>query len=69
MKPFIVIPLTVETCIVTGEEAPAVTVAANVASGPPLANKATAEVPSCAAAVVASLPLSTVKEPRPSGAV
>ena len=69
MKPSLVIPATVETCIVTGEEAPAVTLADNVTSGPPLANKATVEVPSCAAAVVASLPLSTVKEPRPSGAV
>ena len=32
-----------------------------------LVNKATAEVPSCAAAVVPSLALSTVRVPRPSG--
>ena len=67
MKPFIVIPLTVETCIVTGEEAPAAILEDNVTLGPPLANKATAEVPSCAVAVVPSLALSTVREPRPSG--
>ena len=53
--------------MVTGEEAPAAILEDNVVLAPPLANKATAEVPSCAAAVVPSLALSTVREPRPSG--
>ena len=63
-----VIPVTLPTCIVTGEAAPEATDPESVVAFPASAYNEIAVVPSCVAEELPKRPLSTPNEPLPSAA-